>query len=191
MIKEEIDKLKDINEVSIFLDNSRCGILLEQLIYKNDIQIYFRKMIFKTISKIENYSSTKINFNVNEINKKISWLKSERANDNFGDKILTDVKNSYRHDNSGDTKAPGNFFANNFLTDINTHYLEKIYNDKKNLENKDLIEYFDKLLQDIKSSNNPELFSNSCLIKNLYNSNSPTDILAIYKEQITEISKKQ
>jgi hypothetical protein len=44
-------------------------------------------MIFKTISKIENCSSTKINFNVNEINKKISWLKSERANDNYGDKI--------------------------------------------------------------------------------------------------------
>ena len=87
MIKEEVDKLKDISEVSSFLDNSRCGILLEQLIYKNDIQIYFRKMIFKTISKIENCSSTKINFNVNEINKKISWLKSERANDNYGDKI--------------------------------------------------------------------------------------------------------
>ena len=187
MIKEEVDKLKDISEVSSFLDNSRCGILLEQLIYKNDIQIYFRKMIFKTISKIENCSSTKINFNVNEINKKISWLKSERANDNYGDKILTDVKNSYRRENSGDSKTPGKCFSNNFLTDINTHYLEKIYNDKKNQENKDLLEYFDKLLQDIKASNNPELFSNSCLIQNLYNSSSPTDILAIYKEQITEI----
>ena len=51
MIKEEVDKLKDISEVSSFLDNSRCGILLEQLIYKNDIQIYFRKMIFKTINR--------------------------------------------------------------------------------------------------------------------------------------------
>ena len=56
MIKEEVDKLKDIEQVLTFLDNSRCGILLEQLIYKNDIQIYFRKMIFKTISKIENCS---------------------------------------------------------------------------------------------------------------------------------------
>ena len=188
MIKDEVDKLKNIEEVSSFLDNSRCGILLEQLIFKNDIQIYFRKMIFKTISKIENCSSTKINFNVNEINKKISWLKSERTIDNLGDKILTDVKNSYRHDsNAGESKTAGNMFANNFLTDINETYLEKLYNDKKNKENKDLLEYFDKLLQDIKSSNNPELFSNSCLIQNLFNSNSPTDILAIYKEQITEI----
>ena len=47
MIKEEVDKLKDVEQVLMFLDNSRCGILLEQLIYKNDIQIYFRKMIFK------------------------------------------------------------------------------------------------------------------------------------------------
>ena len=188
MIKDEVDKIKDIEEVSSFLDNSRCGILLEQLIFKNDIQIYFRKMIFKTISKIENCSSTKINFNVNEINKKISWLKSERTIDNYGDKILTDVKNSYRHDSSaGESKTTGNIFANNFLTDISQTYLEKVYNDKKNKENKDLLEYFDKLLQDIKASNNPELFSNSCLIQNLFNSNSPTDILAIYKDQITEI----
>ena len=188
MIKEEVDKLKDVEQVLAFLDNSRCGILLEQLIYKNDIQIYFRKMIFKTISKIENCSSTKINFNVNEINKKLSWLKSERTNDSYGDKILIDARNSYRHDaNLGDLKLSGNLFSNNFLTDITTHYLEKFTNNEKNKENKDLFEYYNKLIQDIKIFQNPDLFSNSCLIKNLFDSNSPTDILAIYKEQITEI----
>ena len=41
MIKDEIDKLTDIEQVATFLDNSRCGYLLEQLIKKIDIQIYF------------------------------------------------------------------------------------------------------------------------------------------------------
>ena len=188
MIKNEVDKLKSIDQVSNFLDNTKCGILLEQLIKKTDVQNYFKKMIFETISKIENCSSRKINFNVNEINKKISWLKSEKDKDNYKNNLLASVKNSYKHNpNQGDTKGGDKNFSNNFLTDITTHYLEKLTKDDTQKENKDLKDYLGKLIEDIKTSKNPDLYSNSTLIQNLLNSNSPSDILAIYKEQITEI----
>jgi len=188
MIKNEVDKLTSIDQVSSFLDNTKCGILLEQLIKKTDVQNYFKKMIFETISKIENCSSRKINFNVNEINKKISWLKSEKDKDNYKNNLLASVKNSYKHNpNQGDTKGGDKNFSNNFLTDITTHYLEKLTKDDTQKENKDLKDYLGKLIEDIKTSKNPDLYSNSTLIQNLLNSNSPSDILAIYKEQITEI----
>ena len=188
MIKNEVDKLTGIDQVSSFLDDTKCGILLEQLIKKTDVQNYFKKMIFETIAKIENCSSRKINFNVNEINKKISWLKSEKDKDNYKNNLLASVKNSYKHNpNQGDTKGGDKNFSNNFLTDITTHYLEKLTKDGTQKENKDLNDYLGKLIEDIRNSKNPDLYSNSTLIQNLLNSNSPSDILAIYKEQITEI----
>ena len=189
MLKDEIDKLSDLEQVLSFLDNSRCGILLEQLIKKIDVQIYFKKMIIGTVARIENCSSRKINFNVNEINKKLSWLKSERNIENNND-ILKNAKDSYKHRNnsssSGEPKVGGNFPIS-FLTDINIQYLEKIKKDDKFKENEDLIGYFEKLIEDLNIYKNPELYANSTLIQTLYNSSSPTDILAIYKEQISEI----
>ena len=72
MIKDEINKLTDIEEVETFLDNTRCGYLLEELIKKPDIQLFFNKVILKTIEKIErNCSYRRIKFNVLEIEKEL------------------------------------------------------------------------------------------------------------------------
>ena len=190
MLKDEIYKINDIEQVIKFLDDSRCGILLEQLIKKTDVQIYFKKMILRIISKVENCSSRKINFNINEIDKKLSWLKSER-NIGKNNEILKNVKDTYKHKSSSNSnaeaKSSGNHVINNFLTDINLQYLEKLYNLDKYKKNKDLHEYLGKIIDDIKIYKNKELYSNSILIGNLMKSNSPTDILALYKEQINEI----
>ena len=83
MIKEEVDKLRDMEQVLTFLDDSRCGYLLQQLIKKIDVQKKKKKMIMGTVSKIDNCTSGKINFNINEINKRISWLKSEKTTNNY------------------------------------------------------------------------------------------------------------
>ena len=188
MLKDEVDKLSDIEQVYNFLDDTRCGCLLEQLTKKIDVQIYFKKIILETISKIENYSSRKINFNVNEISKKLSWLKSEKNNDNL--KILKNAKDSYKLDpkshSIGDTKNEENFF-HKFLIDINKSYLEKISTDDVKEKNPDLYDYYTKLIEDINIYKNPDLYTNSFLLETLLKSNSPSDILAIYKEQITEI----
>jgi len=40
MIKDEIDKLTDIEEVETFLDNTRCGYLLEELQKNSDVQLF-------------------------------------------------------------------------------------------------------------------------------------------------------
>ena len=177
MIKEEVDKLRDMEQVLTFLDDSRCGYLLQQLIKKIDVQIYFKKMIMGTVSKIDNCTSGKINFNINEINKRISWLKSEKTTNNYDANLLKNAKESYKH-NSNTTS---------FLIDINVNYLEKMIQNDKIKNNKGMIDYIEKLIEEIKIYKNPDYYSNSCLLQNLKNLKSPTEILAIYKDHITEI----
>ena len=187
MLKDETDKLTDIEQVATFLDNSRCGYLLNQLIRKIDVQIYFKKMILATITKIENYSSRKINFNVNELDKKLRWLKSEKEFNKGDSDILKNAKESYKQDSDHSHRKGQqneNNSINNYLIDINIQYLEKL---KKDDKNKDLNDYIGKLIEDININKNQELYTNSCLIQNLLNSKSPTEILAIYTEQIAEI----
>ena len=57
MLKDEINELENINQVDIFLENTKCGYLLEQLRKMPDVQIFFKKVITKTIEKIEKTSS--------------------------------------------------------------------------------------------------------------------------------------
>ena len=78
-------------------------------------------------------------------------------------------------------------FLKNFLIDINASYLEKLLKNDNIQKNPDLNAYYEKLIEDIKKCNNQNLYSNSYLIGNFMDSNSPTDILAIYKEQAMEI----
>ena len=53
ILKYEVYKLESINEVDKFLENTKCGFLLEELQKMPDIQIYFKNMILKTVEKIE------------------------------------------------------------------------------------------------------------------------------------------
>ena len=67
MLKDEIDQLTDIKEVDKFLNNTKCGFLLEQLRKMPDIQLYFNKIILKTVETIENSGSFRhINLNIQE-----------------------------------------------------------------------------------------------------------------------------
>ena len=59
MLKDEIDQINDISEISYFLERTKNSFLLEQMVKMPDIQIYFRKIILKMIEKIENSGSLK------------------------------------------------------------------------------------------------------------------------------------
>ena len=78
MLKDEIDKLENINQVDKFLENTKCGFLLEELIKMPDIQIYFKNVIIKTVEKIERtYSFREINFKISKILEEIIKLKND------------------------------------------------------------------------------------------------------------------
>ena len=100
MLKDEINKLENINQVDNFLEDTKCGYLLEQIQKIPDIQIYFKNVILKTVEKIErNSSSREINFNVLEREKEFSELiqkeekNSKNNNININD-IISQIVNS-------------------------------------------------------------------------------------------------
>ena len=75
MLKEEIDKLNDINQLDNFLENTRCGYVLEELRKNPEIQIFFKNVILKTVEKIEkNYSFKEIKLDILELTSEINNL---------------------------------------------------------------------------------------------------------------------
>ena len=69
LLNNEIQKLTNINQYDTFLDETRCGYILGELRKQHDIQTFFKNIISDSIENLEiNYSSTIINFCVNDLN---------------------------------------------------------------------------------------------------------------------------
>ena len=95
LLKEEINKLKNINDYSIFLNETPCSYLLQELNEKKDIQTFFKLIITKAVEKLESNCSNKdLIFNLSkieeEIRKKENLSKKNDKNDNKS--IFTKIK---------------------------------------------------------------------------------------------------
>ena len=115
MLKDEIDKLENINQVDTFLENSKCGFLLEELRKMPDIQIFFKKLIYNLVEKMErNCSFREIKFEISEILK--DFNKTKEIGEKSEDKNLDDI-------------------INNNLIDPSINFKEKDMNQNKNNNN--------------------------------------------------------
>ena len=79
VLKNEVDNdLTNKKDYSKFLEDTPCGILLEQLKIKQDVQTYFKTLIFKIVSNLEEESSSyEINFNVKNIQEEFNKTREE------------------------------------------------------------------------------------------------------------------
>ena len=85
ILKEEINKLKYINEPELFLDgNSPCGYLLYELRRKNDIQYFFKTVILNVVDDLEVISSKTFNLNIQKI---VDTIKNNNNIDNKENKL--------------------------------------------------------------------------------------------------------
>ena len=80
MFKDEIEQLESLSKIPDFFKIFRSSVLLEKMIHMPDIQMYFRKILFQMIEKIENVSSSKkINFNMDIIMQDVkNYIESEK-----------------------------------------------------------------------------------------------------------------
>ena len=89
LLKDEVDQLNSVDDINIFLNETKCGILLDQMFKQNDIQVYFKSILLKIIEKLELLNSNrKIEFEVakkekelikyEDIFKKINLRKSKK-----------------------------------------------------------------------------------------------------------------
>ena len=197
MLKEEIDKLEDIKQVDTFLENTKCGYLLEELRKIPDIQIYFKNIIYNLIEKIERTSSFRIiKFNVSEILKELnkSREKEEKKDNKNLDEVYKKIINNILDDPSinffrkgNDTNEKDNNIFMSYMADINIKDLEN-YKEKANIKNKtDLYNYFIKLINNIKKNNDDKLFSNEILMSEMIDTKLATYMLLYYKNNFLEV----
>ena len=198
MLKKEIDNLENINQVDNFLENTKCGFLLEELQKVPEIQIYFKNVIIKMVEIIErSYSFREINLNISEILKEFNDLKEEEKNnihhvknlDEFYTKIvnrkLVDLSINYsKEENNLKMINRNTNFVEKYSPDITYNEIEN-RTEKAKKENKEyLLEYFNQLGKEIKTKD--DLYSNTTLMKTIYETNSPSFIFSFYKNNFLE-----
>ena len=202
MIKDEINKLTDIEEVETFLDNTRCGYLLEELIKKPDIQLFFNKVILKTIEKIErNCSYRRIKFNVLEIEKELKETiekeekKSGKKNEINQAEDISKIVNmkldqsvNYFRDDMGRDKENTENFVKNYVPNISLKDFKKRAEKAKNDNNLELYNYYHRFEEETEKKDEKDKYSNSNLMGNLLNTFSPPNILTFYRTDFMQVS---
>ena len=198
MLKDEIDKIENVEQIDKFLEGTNCGYLLGQLQKMPDIQIFFKNVILKTVTKIEtNCSSREITFKVLE--KELEYLNLKQVIEKKGknNKNIDDLydKLSYVDQSINNTKEEsykraeelGQIFMIKYAPDINIKEFKELSEKAKKENKNDLFEYFNKFVNDIKSKGNGDLYSNKTLMKNFFNSKFSQQLLTLYQNDFLDI----
>ena len=214
ILKEEINKLKYINEPELFLDgNSPCGYLLYELRRKNDIQYFFKTVILNVVDDLEVISSKTFNLNIqkivdtiknnnnvdnkeNKLNKsKITKTKSINASDLYKKQLDTPNNNMLNlnfeeiklKQIKEKEKANLDEFSEKYLITLSLDEIKKMVNEQY-INNKNMKDYCNnQLIICEKEDNNEYYYSNSKLMEKLYQVNSSEEVLIIYQRDFLQI----
>ena len=203
MLKDEIDKLENIDQVDTFLENTKCGFLLEELRKLPDIQIYFKNVILKTVEKIERTCSfRKINLNVEIILQELLKLKEEedKSLDNNDEsdknelykkvinKQIVDLSINYSKEGNDKKCSEQNIlFVEKFSPNMGIKEFEEKAKKAKKENKNNLFEYFNKLANNIKLNNNEKLYANNTLMQNLLETDLAAYMLSFYQVNFLEV----
>ena len=204
MLKDEIDKLESINQFETFLENTKCGFLLEELQKMPDVQIFFKNVIIKTVEKVERTCSFReIKLNVSERLKEFEKLKeledkkSGKKNNNkvqeelylsiINSKLYAPSINFSRDENNRKSKERNDMFVKRYVPNIDIKELEEKAKHSKKENKKDLSDFYNKLINDIKIDNNEDLYSNKELMNKMLITNYPTYILSFFENDFLDI----
>ena len=203
MLKDEIDNLDKIEQVENFLENTKCGFLLEEMQKIPDIQIYFKNVIHKTVEKIErNLSFREIKFRISEKKQQLDKMKAEeekkkrkKIDNNLNEiyekyikKILNEQSLNYSIDEDcKNNKERNDMFTKKFIPNLGLNEIEKRSKQAKNEKKNYLSEYFDELSNDIKAKSKDNLYSNTILMNRIYETKIPIQILSFYQNDFLAI----
>ena len=203
MLKDEIDNLDKIEQVENFLENTKCGCLLEEMQKIPDIQIYFKNVIHKTVEKIErNLSFREIKFRISEKKQQLDKMKAEeekkkrkKIDNNLNEiyekyikNILNEQSLNYSMDeDSKKNKEISDMFTKKFIPNLGQNEIENRSKQAKNEKKNYLSEYFDELSNDIKVKSKDNLYSNTILMNRIYETKIPIQILSFYQNDFLAI----
>ena len=201
MLKDEINGLENINDVDKFLENTKCGFLLEELQKMPDVQIYFKNVILKTVEKIERTCSFReIKFNIIEKEKELIKIKEDEEK-KLGKKLEKNLYEFYnniimnrifeqnitlsKEQNNKKIKEQNNNFVKKYIYDITVNELSLLSKKAKEENKNDLSAYYSQLEKDFKI--NSSLYSLKTLTDNIAKSSIPSNIITFYQGDCIEI----
>ena len=203
MLKEEINKLNNVNQFGDFLNQTSCGYLLGELRNKIDIQTFAKNTIHSVVERIEEvYSQKKIELDISNLindikNMEIILKKNKKVIENLEDLIfLKNVEYSI-NGNDEQKKEEFNYFDSFKLKNkrdidlFNEKYVPNLT--KKELNNFcniydnqiEMKEYLTKFIDE--SSNDNNLFSNENFIYKMFEFKYSKILLALYQLDFLKI----
>ena len=198
LLDDEINNLTNINQDEHFLDDTPCGCILEELRRKNDIQGFFKNIIFKSVEDLEvNYSPLNFDFNISHLTEEFKRM-SIRETKNKKRMKRDDGYLKYPTDNQSDSisledgsvvrdkkkfqKEQENF-NQKYIPPLNKEALQKVIDEYKN--DKNMYDYCYSKLNDC--TPNKEIFSNKALMDNLYKCEYSQELLLKYQNYFTVV----
>ena len=190
LLEKEINNLKDINDTNMFLNNTPCSFLLNQLIEKKDIKEFFRIVLEDNIENFEVSSSdTKLILDPTDIEKiiiekqklkrKISSKKNEKEKK---EEISEEAKKQI----SEESRKMNELFFTKYSIDMSVKSLRSEENNIMGIDKKLINDYIK--LQTIENENDENnIFSNNEFFK-LMNTNSE-NADEILKEYVSNFLK--
>ena len=165
LLKDEISKLKDDdNNISSFLNETTCGLLLEQFLYTKDVQSFLKANLSKIIEKIEMENLTSIILNPNVIQKNL-------------EKKKLNLKKSIIDNNKADKKIE--FLDCQYLAIMTDNCLRETID---SIKDKEMKECYEKNSKDFINST-----ISTALIKNILELKNSDQIMYFYIKSIEEI----
>ena len=191
LLESEINNLNDINQSESFLEKTPCGYLLSEIRKKKDIQAFFKTIIFDSIEDLEvNYSTYKINFDINalsdEINKKEEMKKNKNKKKKKKKEEELEKENIDDDENSKNKKKmeeDQEIFIQKYMPNLDKKAIEALLNEKK--DNNILCNFLNTKLNVCNSDNNT--YSNSKLIENIYKTNYPDKLIFSYQKNFSVV----
>ena len=194
LLEEEINNLSSPSENINFLDDTRCGYLLEELRKKKDIQTFFKNVILDSIENLEtNYSNMKLNFTPEDMNK--SYMDSIK---NKGSKYRIKTEDIYLNQSEGDAEIEGiNYRDRKAIQSEQIHFnMKYIPTLEKESVNKFIQEYevetnesmFDLYSSQLNNlSQDQYLYSNQYLLINMNKFKISDKLLYIYQNNFMRV----
>ena len=200
LLKNEIDKLSSENDLDIFLNNSRCGYLLNELRKKREVITYAKTVIFGLIEKLENNSYIALNLDIYYLENVMEKLVEEKSltkdkdlledflfSKNFsGEQKSKELKvnksNEYLKIFEIDNMEEIMIFNTKYLPNLDINEFEEIIN---NTKDKDMLDFLNKYKQIL--LNDKDIFSNEQIVDIICKMNNSDLLITLYQVNFLKI----
>lgn len=190
LLKNEFEKAENLNNIEDYLENTKLGIIFDDLGKIPEVQNFFKVIIINSIEKIERYNAMEeIEVDVDEISTKLTETKKGKKEDennkflNAYKKIVNDKMKNRNIINMKRRNENYKIFVEKYILDIKLSFIIEEKNEAKKNNKEELYIFLSKLEEELKSSNNEDLYSNKILMENFLKTSSPPYILSFYQNE--------